>query len=890
MPTISSISGTYGYGRAPQNLPEPAIEIYPQIGTRRLWNLSTNGPIVFEGNSSPLIAGNCFVLTPNTDFSVRVKLWGAGGGSTNGGVTTFNVDNNQVAAYSAYGTQAVSSSGSGGMAYGKIDLLAGQSYTIFAGASGKESLTITTGAGGGAASGILLGNVFAISAIPAMPLLIAGGGGGSNSIAVDSYIMAGAGGGNITAGFSTQTTTVGYASTTNGASSTGSGLSGIPNQYNGGTSGTSGGGGGGIKGGVPLAGGLGNVAVGLSTLQSLTGTYSITPYYDDSTRGTAGDSNRGGRAMIYFDEYTISNITATGGTITSVPIPGYDLAYRYHTFTANDKFTVSSAGKNSAIDVFVVGGGGGGTLLSGGGGGGVAFRSNLNIGVGTYLVDIGTGGSKANTSIVTNSVLTSKGGIYGGIKGNPSAFYTNNLSTRGWFTDPYIKLIHSFGGAIRYINPAGDDTNGLTIVTGYSSIQSAIQKNLSYTELIVFVVLPGVYTENVSNTGAASPTPVHDYNKPRIFVCAPGKVTIDWAPSASIGNSPICQLAHPMSAVYGAIFNRNGYTKDDAQDPSSLAFFNFTNTNLTPNATFPAIFRGSLYNCVIKDTGGDWGLFPLNNNVTPWMSFKIENCSFTTARADVSMTTDNKAQTSNKILLKNCVFQKSFTWSVPESDNVAQNATFGTKFVATAHPDKGVYAGEFSWSGTITVPTATTKLLAIVGHGGGGGTIHTFLGLANCAGGSGGGTEQPLTRAPSTQYNKEAMADYSGYGNPGGISSRANGVYSGGGAGGGAGFHGVDISSGGGVGIEFPTRSGVFYGTGGAGRVTPTQPAVSTRLLAPGEVGRGGDAGTDSNSNGKDGIVIVRYIVSGPYTDTTITTVPGNIIAYGGNLISDNIL
>ena len=884
MPTLGSISGTYGYGRSPQNAPIPGITIYPPIGTKKFWSFGIDGTFAFDANAVSKV-GTCYVITPNTSFSVGVKMWGAGGGSGNASVTTATVLNDVA------GIGAPAPAGAGGAVVGQLDFQGNQPYTIFVGGAGDYPLSGDFTGQGGAASGILLGNVFMTSST-LTPIAIAGGGGGAYAINDTAYYLAGGGGGSV-GGMGTSQSVLGYAPDTNGLTikpmaQLTTGLSGLPtttpfysgglgSSNNAGIENKAGGGGGGIVGGRWSSGGQGMVSNVQPNLTTVAGSYSVTPYYDDSYRGTAGDSDHGGRVVMYSIEYKVSNITATGGTITTVPIPGYELAYKYHTFTSDDTFVVSYADKTDAIDVFVVGGGGGGvvtgTAAAAGGGGGVAFRSNLTITADSYLVNVGTGG--------TSGPAQGTGGNYGGTKGKPSAFYTNNLAARG-FPNSYVKLINSFGGKIKYINASGDDTDGLTITTGYTSFKSALDKNNLYKNLIVFVVLTGTYNETVNATVADPNTPVYDNGLPRIFVCAPNKVIINWTPGQSTTiriTAPMCSLAHPMSAIYGAIFNRSAYKAADviSSNLTNLGFFNNVyvyDPSVSTQLTAIYSMRGSVFNCVFKEVTGDWGL--VGRDIAGTAKFKVENCTFLSASNDVAMTIDGSIQQATGIVLKNCIFQKSLNLTNPTFDNTVQTTTIGLKFVVTSHPDKGVYNGEFGWGQPITTPARTTPLLSIVGHGGGGGTTNVFLGLAQCAGGSGGGTTQLNSRAPSTQYNKETIADYSGYGFPSGILTTALSIGSGGG---GAGFPGVGTD--GGVGIEFPLNSGIYYGAGGS---------IGTRLsinsLAPCSVGLGGGSNNGAGPNdfnGTNGIVMVRYVVPGPFTmPTTPITITKNIIAFGG--------
>ena len=115
-----------------------------------------------------------------------------------------------------------------------------------------------------------------------------------------------------------------------------------------------------------------------------------------------------------------SYTVATGGTITT------DGNYKYHTFTGDGTFSVTSLGTNTTIDVLAVGGGGagGGSYDSnaGGGGAGGYLEGSITAEVQSYDIVIGQGGTGASQALGTNggdttiSVLnaTALGGGYGG--------------------------------------------------------------------------------------------------------------------------------------------------------------------------------------------------------------------------------------------------------------------------------------------------------------------------------------------------------------------------------------------------------------------------------------------------------------------------------------------
>lgn len=122
------------------------------------------------------------------------------------------------------------------------------------------------------------------------------------------------------------------------------------------------------------------------------------------------------------------NGTATGGTITT---PGD--GFKYHTFTANGTFSVTSGSGN--VEVLSVGGGasGGGSNGGGGGSGGINYNAHKYIstiggdGAGNYAVTVGAGGAavtvptnrgnNGSDSVFADTTgpgnMTAKGGGYG---------------------------------------------------------------------------------------------------------------------------------------------------------------------------------------------------------------------------------------------------------------------------------------------------------------------------------------------------------------------------------------------------------------------------------------------------------------------------------------------
>ena len=863
MPTIGSVSGTFGHGRSPQNAPQPGFTIFPAIGRTTTWNFTANGAFEFEANTITSLVGNCFVITPTTTFIANVVAWGAGGASTTLSVTS---DRTNVA-------------GAGGAVQGTFIFQGGQPYTVFVSATGIEYVN---GGSGGGSSGIIEGNIFSqsntITLIPNIEnsphvAMAAGGGGGAREM----FRLAGAGGDQNNPQYGTVTAAsqgvVDAGVTFSGYLVAQPGQSGLPGSYRewytGGRQGLGTLAGGGSMRGATESGGIGyarTAATDETGLQIVGGNYSIPALYDHNRRGMAGDSDHSGRISIYIDQYQLANIVATGGTVTDVPIPGYELAYRYHTFDTSGAFVVNSAAVSDTVDIFAVGGGGGGTgdtggtvgsiPGAGGGGGGVALRIGYPITAGTYNVDVGTGGLKSDQYAQVGT-----GRIHGAYRGGNSAFYTNPLTTRA-FPDAYWNLLNSFGATIRYISLSGDDTDGLTQATAYTSFSSAINKNSSNAELLVFAVLGGTYTAEMPAGGVQSP--IIDNGRPRVFVCAPGKVIINFtpAPANTSRSSPMAALSHPLSAVYGATFVR---TMFESTFLSETAFFNA--------ATTPSnyITAGSFYNCVFRENSNFWSLLSGGSGLYQ-VQFRIENCTFYTKNSPQIVSSFD----ASKVLIRNSVFNKAVTTNAV-LDNTLTNQTVSPKYVITGSTDKGVFSGPYSWDRAITVPAKTARNVMIMAQGGGGAAYPQGYLTPDMIGGSGGGRmpgSGPVSL--STQYNRALNQDYSSYGFP---SLR-------GGGGGGAAYPGdsIDDCPRGGIGIEWPRDSGVYYGTGG------DSTAESIVQVAPGTVGKGGNGtnrfGLAQPTNGHDGMVAVRYVVPGPYTPPSLPRTNVNLIAYGGMVTS----
>ena len=109
-------------------------------------------------------------------------------------------------------------------------------------------------------------------------------------------------------------------------------------------------------------------------------------------------------------------IAATGGTIYTSG------NYKYHKFTADGTFTVTSTQGISIVAALVIagGGGGGGDNGGGGGAGGYLYTAEHSVSATAYSITVGNGGAGAGGSDAVNgqnsvfSSLTATGGGFGG--------------------------------------------------------------------------------------------------------------------------------------------------------------------------------------------------------------------------------------------------------------------------------------------------------------------------------------------------------------------------------------------------------------------------------------------------------------------------------------------
>ena len=204
------------------------------------------------------------------------------------------------------------------------------------------------------------------------------------------------------------------------------------------------GGGGGGGGQTHNGGGGGAGGVVIATNQSLTaGSYNVVvgnggdgdalSGSDSTFNGFVAKGGGGGGTGNY--NVAINSTDVTGGTESQYSIGNVN--YQVHSFTQTGNNTLTIT-KSVITDYMLVGGGGGGRGRHGGGGGagGVIIGTSRTLPIGTYTINIGSGGQGgdyydanntigydgSNTEIVGNINLKAKGGGGGGVAASNQAF------------------------------------------------------------------------------------------------------------------------------------------------------------------------------------------------------------------------------------------------------------------------------------------------------------------------------------------------------------------------------------------------------------------------------------------------------------------------------------
>lgn len=362
------------------------------------------------------------------------------------------------------------------------------------------------------------------------------------------------------------------------------------------------------------------------------------------------------------------------------------------------------------------------------------------------------------------------------------------------FPDNYYNNLVASASAVKYVSTSGSNSNnGNSIATAYKTIAYAISANSATATSITIVILPGTYVEVPITAGSSYATTVlTDGNTPRVFVCAPGQVKIQFS-DASMSYGPyIANFQNSGTAVYGAIFERNNGGRS-----TNYMVALFCGSSTVGN------LEGNFYNCGFTEVNANnsWALLYDNEGA---ITSQLNNCTFKFGAGPQADYNGGGGMTITSSVF-NTAAPTGNSLKVSTLASQSVSATYVTTGVTTA----GVYSGTYAWNGTITPPPSTAVVSATTG-------------------------------SPSTSFFAEGAANYKYYA----FTSSGTITFSSGGL--------IDILTvaGGGSG-----SAGVLGGGGGAGGLlTSTSITVSAAAYTI-TVGAGGASASDFGNNGSNSVV-----------------------------------
>lgn len=540
MPVVGSVRG-FGWGREPVLRPNIGFTISPSYNGKTYWNFYDDGDFELIPNPDNL---KSYTITFTANITVGIIGIGAGGG------TNFAVNPDALGA-------------AGGIFAGSFSANTTTSFKIFAGTAGAASGDLTTGAGGGAGTGLLTNS--------GTPLAVAGGGGGAggnqethpgtqgaygNTSPGLSYVyqglLTGNIGGNSSNGVSSsipggQTGLPGNAFT--------GGWGGVvptPNQYH---SGGTGGGGGGWQGGVSLptvthtvAGGAnGSSGTVISSIDiydqdrlwlrptvlpmSIVGQrQGYLPQVPDSSNRTIvnGATGTSGKLVLFWKKFNESKIDATGGDEVRdfiLEAQNGNVLVKEHVFKTSGIFAINSAAANATIEYMIVGGGGGGGYVTatnqyhaGGGGGGRIQYGVLPAQAGEYRIVVGAGG--LGYRVILGTGYNSSGGSSSSISLPDGTTYSVAGGARGLNNITSTQTDTNQGSGQKYHTVCGLFTDNKTIYGGSGALSPDITGFVSYTPetkaIVVGIPQPGNPSGGIGNTRVDGQTqdPITIHGKP----------------------------------------------------------------------------------------------------------------------------------------------------------------------------------------------------------------------------------------------------------------------------------------------------------------------------------------------------------------------------------------
>ncbi len=297
------------------------------------------------------------------------------------------------------------------------------------------------------------------------------------------------------------------------------------------------------------------------------------------------------------------------------------------------------------------------------------------------------------------------------------------------FPDIYYDNLVATATTVKYVSTSGSDTNnGNSIATAYKTIAYAVSANSANTGSITIVILAGTYVEVPITAGSSYATAaLTDGNKPRVFVCCPGQVKIQFSDATMSYGPYLANFQNSGSAVYGAIFERNNGGRT-ANYATALFCASATVGNL----------EGNFYNCGFTEVNANntWSLIYDNESS---LTSQVNNCTFKFGAAPLSDYTGGSGMTITSSVF-NTVAPAGNSVKVSTLASQTVSATYVTTGVTTA----GVYSGTYAWNGAITMPAglyssagifysgvATTITLRTTGLANGSTVAYTISGVTS---------------------------------------------------------------------------------------------------------------------------------------------------------------
>ena len=263
----------------------------------------------------------------------------------------------------------------------------------------------------------------------------------------------------------------------------------------------------------------------------------------------------------------------------------------------------------------------------------------------------------------------------------------NSLSIYN-FPNAYDDLVDAFTGTIKYISlSTGSNSNtGNSATAAYLTIDYALAQNTSATPTM-FVILEGTYVvSGTAHSDGYATFGLKDGGNHREFVCAPGRVTIQFTATGSERDSPIISFSNTNSKIYGAILKRNNSGRTTNY---TVAYFRGGVDGAT---------KGNFYNCVFSETNAN-NAWSYQYDNSGYNNLALRNCTFYHLAAPAANYTN-----AGTCLTIDSVFNTTITTGGTETNVLKSQTVNASTYVTTGVTTAGVYSGTYAWNGTTTLP------------------------------------------------------------------------------------------------------------------------------------------------------------------------------------------